>query len=88
MLQFLEQFTGVREPNISAWRRSTFGDLTTVFRFRHSSKKPPKLPDTTGPLVLARYSSTSLPSPVLPGVGQQLPQQEKGHRKRISTKRS
>jgi phospholipase C len=88
MLQFLEQFTGVREPNISAWRRSTFGDLTTVFRFRHSSKKPPKLPDTTGPLVLARYSSTSLPSPVLPGIGQQLPQQEKGHRKRISTKRS
>jgi phospholipase C len=30
---FLEAVTGVREPNISDWRRRTFGDLTSAFRF-------------------------------------------------------
>ncbi|MCC3778755.1 alkaline phosphatase family protein, partial [Streptomyces sp. UNOB3_S3] len=30
VLRFLEQITGVREPNISAWRRRTFGDLTSA----------------------------------------------------------
>ena len=39
VLQFLERFTGVREPNISPWRRSTFGDLTSGFRFRHAQNK-------------------------------------------------
>ena len=33
VLQFLEKFTGVREPNITEWRRQTFGDLTSAFRF-------------------------------------------------------
>src|SRR3546814_6042590 len=32
VLQFLERITGVREPNITDWRRETFGDLTSVFR--------------------------------------------------------
>jgi phospholipase C len=83
ILQFLEQFTGVREPNISTWRRNTFGDLTAAFRFRHTSRKQPKLPDTNEPLILANYSSVNLPRPILPGTDQQLPQQEKGRRKHI-----
>ena len=33
VLQFLEKFTGVAEPNITDWRRKTFGDLTSAFRF-------------------------------------------------------
>ena len=33
VLQLLEKFTGVAEPNISDWRRKTFGDLTSAFRF-------------------------------------------------------
>ncbi len=33
ILQLLEKFTGVHEPNISEWRRKTFGDLTATFRF-------------------------------------------------------
>jgi phospholipase C len=41
VLQFLEQFTGVREPNISDWRRSTFGDLTSAFRIRQANIKAP-----------------------------------------------
>ena len=34
VLQFLEKFTGVHEPNITDWRRKTFGDLTSAFRFQ------------------------------------------------------
>ncbi|MDR3741173.1 MAG: phospholipase C, phosphocholine-specific [Terracidiphilus sp.] len=33
VLQFLESRFGVHEPNISAWRRSICGDLTTAFDF-------------------------------------------------------
>ncbi len=83
VLQFLETFTGVREPNISEWRRRTFGDLTSAFRFRGAASKPPVLPDTSGPLLLARSSAASLPKPVIPGSGQQPPRQEKGHRNRL-----
>src|SRR3569833_2625328 len=32
VLQFLESLTGVRETNITDWRRKTFGDLTAAFR--------------------------------------------------------
>ncbi|WP_055639145.1 alkaline phosphatase family protein, partial [Streptomyces griseoruber] len=32
-LRFLERVTGVEEPQISAWRRTAFGDLTSAFRF-------------------------------------------------------
>ena len=84
VLQFLEGFTGVREPNISDWRRRTFGDLTSAFRFREPQGKAPVLPDTSGTLTLARYGADNLPKPVLPGVEQQPPKQEKGHRNRVS----
>lgn len=33
VLQFMERCFGVREPNISTWRRSVCGDLTSVFDF-------------------------------------------------------
>ena len=33
VLQFMEKRFGVREPNISAWRRSVCGDLTSAFQF-------------------------------------------------------
>lgn len=33
VLRFLERWTGVAEPNISAWRRSVCGDLTSAFDF-------------------------------------------------------
>ena len=84
VLQFLEMFTGVKETNISDWRRSTFGDLTSAFRFKHGARKIPSLPDTAGHLRLAKYSSANLPAPEFPGEKQSLPQQEKGRRKRTS----
>ena len=85
VLQFLEQFTGVREPNISDWRRSTFGDLTSAFRFRQADRRPPLLPDTSGELTLAKYTSANLPKPVFPEGDQHPPKQEAGSRKRVST---
>lgn len=33
VLRFVERLTGVRAANISDWRRQTFGDLTSAFRF-------------------------------------------------------
>jgi phospholipase C len=84
VLQFLEKFTGVTEPNITDWRRKTFGDLTSAFRFHGEKAGPPPLPDTLGPLNLARYESAYLPKPVMPGADQKPPSQEKGNRKRVS----
>jgi phospholipase C len=81
-LQFLEKFTGVEEPNLSNWRRKTFGDMTSVFRFDDAPSEPPVLPDTTGPLVRARYEADYLPRPEAPSE-QMMPTQEHGDRKRI-----
>ncbi|MGH7784020.1 MAG: alkaline phosphatase family protein, partial [Candidatus Binatia bacterium] len=82
-LQFLEKFTGVKEPNITDWRRKTFGDLTSAFRFNDAKSAPPRLPDTTGLYTRAKYESTNLPKPVLPAADQTQPTQEKGDRKRV-----
>lgn len=76
ILRFLELFTGVREPNITAWRRRTFGDLTAAFRFGRAPAAPPRLPDTAGSLHLARYAAANLPLPVIPTRNQAPPVQE------------
>src|SRR3546814_1408199 len=38
ILRFLEAFTGVREPNITDWRRRTFGDMTRAKSEEHTSE--------------------------------------------------
>jgi phospholipase C len=83
VLQLLERFTGVREANITDWRRQTFGDLTSAMRFRHGKVSPPALPDTSGPLRLAAYETARLPLPTLPTTEQAMPAQEKGKRRRV-----
>lgn len=84
VLQLLERFTGVREPNITEWRRQTFGDLTAPFRFGDAPAGAPVLPDTAGNLSAARYAAANLPKPALPDGGPQLPpKQEHGRRRRI-----
>jgi phospholipase C len=87
VLQVLEKFTGVRETNISDWRRNTFGDLTSAFRFDDAAAQPPELPDTSGTLSLADYALLRLPPPVPPTTEQQAPQQEKGVRKRVENQK-
>lgn len=48
VLRFLERRFGVREPNISAWRRAVCGDLTSAFDFTRADPSRPAraLPDT------------------------------------------
>jgi phospholipase C len=82
ILQFVEKLTGVREPNISDWRRQTFGDLTAAFRFDSARTDRPTLPDTVGPLALAEQQADKLPHPAAPLSDQTLPIQEKGGRNR------
>jgi phospholipase C len=81
ILQFLEKFTGVQEPNISAWRRQTYGDLTSAFRFGETIATAPTLPETAELLAQAKISK-HFPPPVVPGEDQMPPVQESGSRKR------
>ncbi|WP_128382007.1 phosphocholine-specific phospholipase C [Streptomyces cavernae] len=46
ILQFMERRFGVREPNISPWRRTVCGDLTAAFDFSRKDSRPAALPDT------------------------------------------
>jgi phospholipase C len=88
-LRFLERVTGVVEPNISAWRRRTFGDLTSVFRFDDDPAPAPRTvrpsPAAIPPSVnaWATLPATRLPPPRLPGLEQFPPTQESGTRPRI-----
>jgi phospholipase C len=85
-LRFLEKVTGVREENITDWRRQTFGDLTSAFRFGEAKADPPILPDASDLLSHAYYTATHYPKPAVPGSGQSLPTQEKGIRKKVSSR--
>lgn len=81
VLRLLETVTGVAEPNISAWRRATFGNLFSTLRFS-SPALPPAVQNTAGTLNLATYEVGNLPSPAFPGATQTVPHQEPGHRRR------
>ncbi|WP_103352338.1 phosphocholine-specific phospholipase C [Amycolatopsis sp. CA-128772] len=48
IIRFVERRFGVQEPNISAWRRSVCGDLTSAFDFARTDTAVPALPDTAG----------------------------------------
>jgi phospholipase C len=82
-LRFLEWFTGVPEPNISAWRRKTFGDLTSALRLDQ--------PPGTGPVwfpgvdaeVIRADATDLLPVPVVPPSPQTEPVQAAGSKPRI-----
>jgi phospholipase C len=73
VIRFLEAWTGVREPNISAWRRAICGDLTTCFDFRRSNVSIPALPDTAKLRAEADRTQARLPPPAPPPRGQQAP---------------
>ena len=47
LVQLLEKRFGVREPNITPWRRSVCGDLTAAFDFGRTSTGRPTLPSIT-----------------------------------------
>ena len=81
VLQLLELITGVQEPNISQWRRETFGDLTSALGMGGGRAQNP--PNLAGPHELselfweAEYQVENLPAAMPPGAIQPFPQQEK-----------
>jgi len=78
VLQFLEQLTGVKESNITAWRRQTFGDLTSALGFSNgrASTFPPHLPSTIDEFWQAETEVETLPVATIPGASQTPPVQE------------
>ncbi|OCF84970.1 phosphocholine-specific phospholipase C [Nocardia brasiliensis] len=81
VIRFLEKWTGVNEPNISAWRRSICGDLTGCFDFGKTDTTIPMLPDTTALRAQADATQRTLPAPAPPPAGgQRPPAQESGTR--------
>ncbi len=79
VLRFLERWTGVREPNISEWRRAICGDLTSCFDFTEPNTTIPLLPDTAALRKQADATGSTLPPVTPPASGQQaVPVQEAG----------
>jgi phospholipase C len=83
VIQFLERVTGVANPNISAWRREAFGDMTSALGFSNGRRSSaPKLPPTIGEFWQAESEVEFLPAPQVPGAAQTPPVQER-HRPRL-----
>ena len=81
VLRFLETRFGAEVPNLSAWRRSAVGDMTSAFNFSKPDTSIPALPSTVAELPtiitecvanLAGFLPYPLPSP------QTMPTQEAG----------
>ena len=80
-LQFLERVTGVAATNLTGWRRSAFGDLTSALGL--PTRAPfPRLPGTKRQLARADYEISSFPAPGVPAANHTPPAQEAGPRPR------
>jgi len=80
LIRFIEARFGVFEPNISAWRRQTCGDLTSAFRFGSAPSGYPGngelgLAVTESRLLRAQAQVNDNPFPVPPAVNEPLPAQ-------------
>ncbi|MFI5693106.1 alkaline phosphatase family protein [Kribbella sp. NPDC051586] len=73
VLRFLELWTGVREPNISTWRRTACGDLTSTFDFDRTYRQPPVDQPRAVPAPITRWHPA-------PPADQAMPMQEPGRR--------
>lgn len=78
VLRLMERLTGVTEPNISDWRRRTFGDLTSALGLPSGSRFP-ALPPTKPQLWQAEYDVAHLPQAKIPGKDQTPPHQGHDH---------
>ena len=68
VLRFLERWTGVAEPNISAWRRSVAGDLTGAFDFGRGGRPPRVTKPGPVPAPISRWHPAAPPEQVAPAV--------------------
>ena len=97
LLRFLETRFGPEVPNLSAWRRSVTGDLTSAFNFARPDSSVPPLPSPSAadPRVLRSdcptqspdVGSAEFPTVVgypLPSPPQTMPGQEPGSPRRPS----
>jgi hypothetical protein len=71
VIRFIEDVTGVKDANISNWRRATCGDLTSAFNFMSPDYSYPSL-TVTAPVSCSSGSYPSVPS------SQSMPVQESG----------
>ncbi|MFJ9929775.1 phosphocholine-specific phospholipase C [Streptomyces misionensis] len=78
IIRFIERRFGVREPNISPWRRAVCGDLTSAFDFSRKDAGAVRLPSTAGyrPPDADRHPDYVPKPPANPS----LPRQERGSR--------
>jgi phospholipase C len=94
-LRFLETRFGVKAPNISTWRRSVTGDLTSTLHVGSPDTSVPRLPATPGrsdarvkrecqPSQLVELDVTN-PAPYPLPVSQVVPSQEAGTAVRVPT---
>jgi len=65
VIRFIEARFGVKEPNITPWRRAVCGDLTAAFDFASYSSRRLNLPSTSGYRDWV-YSQARLPPPTVP----------------------
>lgn len=78
VIRFMERRFGVREPQISPWRRAICGDLTSAFDFSRKDSRPAALPDTDAyePPDRERHPDYRPTPPADPD----MPRQERGRR--------
>jgi phospholipase C len=77
-IRFMERIVGVEEPNISAWRRQTCGDLTGALNLK--PRREVSFPTLPHNYLLNQYvNSQDQNNPVVP-TSQTLPTQEPGTR--------
>lgn len=82
VIRFIEARFGVKEPNISPFRRAVCGDLTTAFNFVNPNGEP--LPTLAGRKTKAeadavRAAQQALPQ-IVPATGRGMPVQAPGYR--------
>jgi phospholipase C len=76
VIQLIETVSGVACPNISAWRRSTAGNLASVLG--PAPYPSPRLPGTQAELAAAEKQVVRFPLPPIPGANQTFPHQPHG----------
>ncbi len=79
LIRLMEDRFGVEEPNISAWRRETFGSLADAFDFDEDAAMIPHLPPNEADVVrqLEAFQMKPIAEPE-----QRMPRQEPGERPR------
>jgi phospholipase C len=86
VIRFLEVITGVKEPNISDWRRSVCGDLTSCFDFTSFDPSIPSLPNVAALIAQADTEEELPPVPMPPNTPQAMPGSETAGPQRRSRK--